>query len=113
MVSITYRFSLYTSPPTQHLPSRHLGKFDVNSFADRLWGDIYFDADTRKFTRKQADAETPRTFVHFVLEQWCRAGQDAAAGWNAAGANLVDEWRNPPTWYAGRACAPHASVTAS
>ena len=37
-------------------------------FADRLWGDIYFNNDTRKFTRKAADAESPRTFVQFVLE---------------------------------------------
>ncbi|TDL26446.1 P-loop containing nucleoside triphosphate hydrolase protein [Rickenella mellea] len=44
------------------------GKFDVKSFADRLWGDIYFDADSGKFTRKQADPEWNRTFVHFILE---------------------------------------------
>jgi 116 kDa U5 small nuclear ribonucleoprotein component len=40
----------------------------VNAFADRLWGDIYFHADTRKFTRKQADPEAPRSFVQFVLD---------------------------------------------
>lgn len=38
------------------------------SFADRLWGDIYFDDETRKFSRKAADPESKRTFVHFVLE---------------------------------------------
>ncbi|KAJ3510520.1 hypothetical protein NLJ89_g4626 [Agrocybe chaxingu] len=43
------------------------GSVDVKAFADRLWGDIYFHEDTRKFTRKQADAETPRSFVHFIL----------------------------------------------
>ncbi|KAJ7116809.1 Calreticulin family-domain-containing protein [Mycena crocata] len=43
------------------------GSLDVASFADRLWGDIYFDSD-RKFTRKQADPESNRTFVHFILE---------------------------------------------
>ncbi|KAF9524095.1 Calreticulin family-domain-containing protein [Crepidotus variabilis] len=43
------------------------GKFDVKSFADRLWGDIYFNEGTRKFTRKQADPETPRSFVYFIL----------------------------------------------
>ncbi|KAH8110606.1 Calreticulin family-domain-containing protein [Phellopilus nigrolimitatus] len=42
--------------------------FDVSGFADRLWGDIYFDDDNRKFTRKQADPEQNRTFVHFILE---------------------------------------------
>ncbi|KAJ7070648.1 P-loop containing nucleoside triphosphate hydrolase protein [Mycena amicta] len=44
------------------------GSLDVNSFTDRLWGDIYFNNETRKFTRKQADPESNRTFVHFILE---------------------------------------------
>ena len=43
------------------------GPLDVNAFADRLWGDIYFSPSTRKFTRKAEDPETPRTFVHFIL----------------------------------------------
>lgn len=40
----------------------------MNSFSERLWGDIYFNNDTRKFTRKQGDPDTNRTFVHFILE---------------------------------------------
>ncbi|KAI0249552.1 Calreticulin family-domain-containing protein [Lactifluus subvellereus] len=44
------------------------GTLDVVAFADRLWGDIYFNNNTRKFTRKAADPESPRTFVQFVLE---------------------------------------------
>ncbi|KAH9982276.1 Calreticulin family-domain-containing protein [Lactifluus volemus] len=44
------------------------GSLDVVAFADRLWGDIYFNNDTRKFTRKAVDPESPRTFVQFVLE---------------------------------------------
>ena len=49
--------------------SVHLGtgSFDVNSFADRLWGDIYFNEETRGFTRKASDPESNRTFVHFIL----------------------------------------------
>ncbi|KAJ7103149.1 Calreticulin family-domain-containing protein [Mycena belliarum] len=43
------------------------GSLDVNAFADRLWGDIYFNSD-RRFTRKQADPESNRTFVQFILE---------------------------------------------
>jgi U5 small nuclear ribonucleoprotein component len=43
------------------------GKLDVKAFAARLWGDIYFDEESRRFTRKQSDAEQPRTFVHFIL----------------------------------------------
>lgn len=41
---------------------------DVSGFADRLWGNIYFNAETRKFSRKPADPEADRTFVHFILE---------------------------------------------
>ncbi|KAF7971251.1 hypothetical protein HWV62_21576 [Athelia sp. TMB] len=44
------------------------GSLDVNAFAERLWGDIYFNEDTRKFTRKQSDPEQNRSFVHFILE---------------------------------------------
>lgn len=40
----------------------------MTGFADRLWGNIYFDSENRKFTRKQADPEQNRTFVHFILE---------------------------------------------
>jgi U5 small nuclear ribonucleoprotein component len=43
------------------------GGLDVAGFADRLWGDIYFSQETRRFSRKATDAETPRTFVEFVL----------------------------------------------
>ena len=44
------------------------GNLDVEGFATRLWGDIYFSDEKRKFTRKQADPEQNRTFVHFILE---------------------------------------------
>lgn len=40
----------------------------MDSFADRLWGDIYYNSSSRKFTRKQADPEDDRTFVHFIME---------------------------------------------
>eukprot|EP00158_Paraphelidium_tribonemae_P007400 Partr_v1_DN28233_c1_g1_i1_m75347 putative Elongation factor len=41
---------------------------DIDSFAKRLWGDIYFDADGNKFIRKSDNASTPRSFVHFIME---------------------------------------------
>ncbi|KZT08599.1 Calreticulin-domain-containing protein [Laetiporus sulphureus 93-53] len=44
------------------------GPLDVATFADRLWGNIYFNSETRKFTRKPADPEANRSFVHFILE---------------------------------------------
>ncbi|KAH7886236.1 Calreticulin family-domain-containing protein [Phlebopus sp. FC_14] len=44
------------------------GSLDVSAFANRLWGDIYFNSETRKFTRKASDPEQSRTFVHFILD---------------------------------------------
>lgn len=41
---------------------------DIHGFADRLWGDIYFNEEEGKFTRKQVDPEQTRSFVHFILE---------------------------------------------
>ncbi|KAF3919503.1 hypothetical protein ABW20_dc0100864 [Dactylellina cionopaga] len=42
---------------------------DVDGFAKRMWGDIYFSPESRKFTRqKAAEKGAKRTFVHFVLE---------------------------------------------
>jgi U5 small nuclear ribonucleoprotein component len=68
MYAETYgAFNLYLSPICCD-PELRLGNLDVAGFADRLWGDIYFNDDTRKFTRKAADPESPRTFVRFVLE---------------------------------------------
>lgn len=32
-----------------------------------LWGDIYYNEETRKFSRK-SEGGLPRSFVHFVLE---------------------------------------------
>ncbi|TRM61561.1 P-loop containing nucleoside triphosphate hydrolase protein [Schizophyllum amplum] len=44
------------------------GKFDVPAFADRLWGDIYYNKAERKFSKKQSDPDQQRSFVHFILE---------------------------------------------
>jgi U5 small nuclear ribonucleoprotein component len=44
------------------------GSFDISEFAKRLWGNIYLDSEKRKFTRKAADVDSKRSFVHFILE---------------------------------------------
>lgn len=41
---------------------------DVVEFSRRLWGDIYFNPGSRKFTRRGTEAESKRSFVNFVLE---------------------------------------------
>ena len=41
---------------------------DLEELARRLWGDVYYNSETRGFRRKPLDSSTKRTFVHFVLE---------------------------------------------
>lgn len=42
--------------------------FDHTTFAKCLWGDLYFNPDTKKFQKQPPDSEAPRSFVQFVLE---------------------------------------------
>lgn len=43
-------------------------KIDTKRFAKRLWGEIFFDAETRRFLTKDQGGQGDRTFVQFVLE---------------------------------------------
>ena len=43
-------------------------EFDAGEFSKRLWGDIFFNPGSRKFTRKAIEERARRSFVHFVLE---------------------------------------------
>jgi len=44
------------------------GNINVNEFARRLWGDIYFNSKTRKFLKKPPHGSAQRSFVEFILE---------------------------------------------
>ena len=46
----------------------YAAKLDHAQFALKLWGDVYLNAKTRKFSRKPTSATQQRTFVEFVLE---------------------------------------------
>lgn len=42
--------------------------FDYTQFALKLWGDVYFNGKTRKFSKKPTTATQQRTFIEFILE---------------------------------------------
>lgn len=44
------------------------GGVNYQEFAKRLWGDIYFNEKTRRFTKKAPLTTSPRSFVEFILE---------------------------------------------
>uniref|UniRef100_A0A7S4G8L4 Tr-type G domain-containing protein n=1 Tax=Eutreptiella gymnastica TaxID=73025 RepID=A0A7S4G8L4_9EUGL len=46
------------------------GTIDVESFGQRLWGDIYYNVENKKFSKrkgKTGETEDSRSFVHFIL----------------------------------------------
>eukprot|EP01012_Entosiphon_sulcatum_P005136 TRINITY_DN1219_c0_g1_i1.p1 TRINITY_DN1219_c0_g1~~TRINITY_DN1219_c0_g1_i1.p1 ORF type:complete len:981 (+),score=225.34 TRINITY_DN1219_c0_g1_i1:31-2973(+) len=47
------------------------GTVDVVGFSQRLWGDIYYNVDKKKFSRRKGKSESgdddQRSFVHFIL----------------------------------------------
>ncbi|KAG2460705.1 U5S1 protein, partial [Polypterus senegalus] len=44
------------------------GDINYMEFSKRLWGDIYFNPKTRKFTKKAPSSNSQRSFVEFILE---------------------------------------------
>ncbi|KAK3309945.1 P-loop containing nucleoside triphosphate hydrolase protein [Chaetomium strumarium] len=48
--------------------SDSFGGVNVDEFARRLWGDVYFNPQKRNFTRKKIEEGSKRSFVNFVLE---------------------------------------------
>lgn len=56
----TYSFALKYKTTSPEL--------DAEAFAKRLWGDIYYNPSSRKFSRKPIDDGAKRSFEHFILE---------------------------------------------
>ncbi len=52
-------------------------------FAQRLWGDVYFDDSTRGFRRKAPSVGAARTFVTFILDPLYKVYSQV--GWAGAG----------------------------
>lgn len=44
------------------------GAINANEFARRLWGDMYFNSKTRKFSKKPPHGSAQRSFIEFILE---------------------------------------------
>lgn len=63
-----YRFCFTLKSFAKIYAQRYRVNFDYAQFALKLWGDVYFNAKTRKFTKKPNSATQQRAFVEFVLE---------------------------------------------
>jgi 116 kDa U5 small nuclear ribonucleoprotein component len=58
----------FTLPSFAKMYAETYPKVDAAEFGRRLWGDIFYNPKSRKFTRKAMEERAKRTFVHFVLE---------------------------------------------
>ncbi|KIW65561.1 hypothetical protein PV04_07811 [Phialophora macrospora] len=59
---------VFTLPSFARMYAETYPKVDATEFSLRLWGDIFFNPGSRKFTRKAAEEGSKRAFVNFVLE---------------------------------------------
>eukprot|EP00794_Sanderia_malayensis_P011954 gene11954-13191_t len=66
--SSTYRFCFTLQSFAKLYCDSCGGGIKYVDFAKRLWGDIYFNQKTRKFTKKAPLSTSPRSFVEFILE---------------------------------------------
>ena len=66
---------------------------DAAAFARRLWGDVYYQPDTRGFRRKPPEGGGPRTFVQFILEPFYKLVAQASSLPDAATPHLPDPTR--------------------
>ncbi|KAI9680069.1 MAG: hypothetical protein M1817_005085 [Caeruleum heppii] len=58
----------FTLPSYAKMYADSYDGINAKEFAVRLWGDIFFNPRSRKFTRKGVEEGAKRTFVNFVLE---------------------------------------------
>ncbi|KAM0218459.1 hypothetical protein ACHAQI_001651 [Fusarium lateritium] len=58
----------FTLPSFAKMYTDTFGDINVDEFAKRLWGDVYYNPKKRNFSRKPLDERSARSFVHFVLE---------------------------------------------
>ncbi|ETI25957.1 hypothetical protein G647_02734 [Cladophialophora carrionii CBS 160.54] len=59
---------VFTLPSFAKMYAETYPKVDAHEFSRRLWGDIFFNPRSRKFTRKGVEEGSKRAFVNFVLE---------------------------------------------
>ncbi|KAA0196566.1 hypothetical protein FBUS_08820 [Fasciolopsis buskii] len=64
---------------------------DYVEFSKRLWGDIYFDAKTRKFSRRPLSSSSQRTFIEFILEPLYKIFAQTVGDVDTALPNLCNE----------------------
>lgn len=58
----------FTIDSFAHMYADTYGNLDVKAFSKRLWGNIFFEPETRKFSKSNASGTAKRTFDYFIME---------------------------------------------
>ncbi|XP_015920056.1 116 kDa U5 small nuclear ribonucleoprotein component [Parasteatoda tepidariorum] len=74
-----------------HMYAQTYGGISVPDFSKRLWGDIYFNSKTRKFTRKAPHSTVQRSFVEFILEPLYKLFAQVVGDVDSSLPQLLDE----------------------
>lgn len=64
--NLTQFAQIYTSKHARQIPTKY--QVGAKTFGQRLWGDRFFDPETRKFEKSAKSPTSQRSFVEFVLE---------------------------------------------
>ncbi|XP_031783314.1 116 kDa U5 small nuclear ribonucleoprotein component [Nasonia vitripennis] len=64
---------------------------NVNEFSKRLWGDVYFNNKTRKFTKKPPHNTAQRSFIEFILEPIYKIFAQVVGDVDTTLPNVLDE----------------------
>jgi len=68
LLSFLFQLFFFLKKKKKKKKKKLKGGIDVEKFVQRLWGDIYYNPDSRKFSRKPKSSRSQRGFVHFILE---------------------------------------------
>uniref|UniRef100_T1IT65 116 kDa U5 small nuclear ribonucleoprotein component n=1 Tax=Strigamia maritima TaxID=126957 RepID=T1IT65_STRMM len=81
----------FTLKSFANIYSQSHGGINVNEFSRRLWGDIYFNNNTRKFTKKPPHGTAQRSFVEFILEPLYKLFAQVVGDVDASLPRILDE----------------------
>lgn len=81
----------FTLKSFANLYNERYGDININEFSKRLWGDIYFNAKTRKFSKKPPHNNSQRTFVDFILEPFYKIFTQVVGDVDTTLPHVIDE----------------------
>lgn len=81
----------FTLKSFANLYNDRYGDINIHEFSKRLWGDVYFNSKTRKFSKKPPNTNAQRTFVEFILEPFYKIFTQIVGDVDTTLPSVIDE----------------------